>query len=546
MMRPKRSPAVVRHERESCDVENPNHFDSGEPTHTRSKLADMCKKSCISSAIVIGLLLIVWYTAPEIASWKTSGFSGLRLNRKNGEADNQADPEGCKVINTDGNMEDSLSNPRKEMSDHKTGFWKEYNEKYVPELHEQNNGDHEYNSKTFVDRNSYQTTPGQNRRNKQFPYSPFPDFNNVPQEYYYGYPAYNNYLNHRKDYPVNPDQLQRKSYDGKPVYNEEYLHNSFDILSHPESAWQNSDSKIKSPEYSNYRTTHEKIDASVQKVSNALASFQKQQRLDKLGEGQPLQSQVSQKELGLRKDLSVQPGKIQDQSIKNGDVPLNSQQEQQELQQSHTQQHPEEQHHQKDHENTRQSQIKQEQHALNREANNSPHLSVPHQNEAQIEKIKIITEKDIKTQHSMTDDESSFYNDTIRDKSTNNQKEPRTPNIQVNVAKASVKQPKESLVKLRVQPESLAKNVEDWRLPNLYRNQASQPTADDTVDLETKPRVKKIRASQWGSYEPHAKNKNNDDDLEGFPQALLLGCPESGLGGLHVHSIRSSNPFPSK
>ena len=107
------------------------------------------------------------------------------------------------------------------------------------------------------------------------------------------------------------------------------------------------------------------------------------------------------------------------------------------------------------------------------------------------------------------------------------------------MTKASVKQPKEPLVKLRVQPEAAAKNVEDWRLPNSYRNQVSQQTADDIEDVVMKPRVKKIRASQWGNYQYDTQNQNSDVDLERFPQALLIGCPESGLSRLlHLHLFK--------
>ena len=535
MMRHKCSSTMVRQEHEPCDVENPNHSDSREPRHTRN---GMCRKSFICSGIVVGLLLIVWYTTPEIASWKTSGLSGLRLNRKHGEGDHLADPANCKVIGTDGNLENAISDPQKEIHDREGGFWQGYSENNVPGLHGQNNADHEYHSfgeereqsKTFENRNSYQPSPGQYQRNKQLPDNSFPGFNNVPQVYNNRYPAYN----HRKNYPAYHDQPPSNNYDGNTAYYED-LQSSFDIRNRPESLWKNSGNKIKSPEDPIYKAADKQNLGSVTKISNVLESFAKQPNIEKLAESPPLQSQVRKQETGLRKDLPEQPGKIQDLSIQIADVLLNGQQEQEEVQQPQKQQHPEDQHQQQDHRNTHQSQIQQEKHILNREANSSPHLKAPHQNDAEIEKIKIIAQKDIKNQYSNSDDKSSFYDDTAQQKSASNQKRPVTSDPQVKMGKVSVKQPKEPFVKLRVQPESMAKNVEDWRLPNLYRNQVSQPNVDDVADVETKPRVKKIRASQWGSYQHHRKSQNIDVDLEGFPQALLIGCPESGLGSL-IHS----------
>ena len=519
---------MVRQEHESCDIENPNHSDSKEPRHTRNNSTGICRKSFIGLAIIIALLFLVWYTAPEIASLKTSGLSDLRLNRKNGEGDNLS----CKGIDTNEQLGNIASGPQIERHD-EAGSWQGYSENNVPGLHGQNNADHEYNSfgekgiesKTFENKNRYQPPPGHYQRNKQFPV-----FNNVPQEYSNGYPAYNSYLDLRKDYPVYRDQPPRNNQKGKNVYDEEYLQNTFDIPNRPESAWQNTGNKIESPGYPNYKAADEQIPGSATKISNALASFEKQQEIDRLAEGPPIQGQMRKQESEFRKDLSMQPGKIQDLSVQRTDVQQNGQYEKQEVQPPKKQRRPEEQHQQQDHQNTHLSQTQREEHALNKEEISSPDVNVPQQNDVQIKKIKVIAAKDIQNQHSKTGDASSFHDDTVRQKSTS-QKTSHVPDPQVRMAKASAKQPKEPLVKLRVQPDSLTKSVEDWRLPNSYRNQqVSQTTTDDTVDVETKPRVKKIRASQWGSYQHHTKSQNSDVDLGGFPQALLLGCPESGLG----------------
>ena len=100
----------------------------------------------------------------------------------------------------------------------------------------------------------------------------------------------------------------------------------------------------------------------------------------------------------------MQPRKIQDLSIQISDVLLNGQQEQEEVKQPQKQKQPEKQQ-QQEHRNWIQSKIEQEQHTLNRE-HSSPHLSDPQQNDAEIEKMKIITQTDIKNQHKKSDNES--------------------------------------------------------------------------------------------------------------------------------------------
>ena len=564
----------------SYDTENPRLNDLSE-NRSRSRILPRSLKGSVGlGVLIVVLLLAVWYTAPNRNQRMTSSLLGLREetgNRdelrtqeedcENGDADD-AEPSTYPGNNVKQNPEAFPQPGYPQRQENIRGAqrvnpqWQGYNGR--------NQGQGQVQGRaSWRNGNGY---PGQGqgyRQEGQYGNNPGPIYNNVPPVYGNGYPGYNNgYPGNNNGYPAFNNGFQNGQAIPQQILNQGYPQQF--PQNYPAYAWQYNGNL---PQQSNQQVTGQTtntvtngfqgINPDQQGPEKQLVQSQQEQNLQ---QQQPQQLEQVQQELkqqhqqfgtnmqprqqqGL--DLQIQKDLQQQQQPQEASttlptttqevsVTIQQQQQQQQLSQPQPQQQQQLPQQQQQHNHAKQPQIKDTQQDIS-----SLQSKLNPSNSGKSAETATQGSETTGEPKNQTLQPATLKPTDIDTKQNNEQGEvAAVPGNQTPQSKNEDNQPvrikpKEPLVKLRINPESVPVEVDDWRLPHPYRKPENPTLTTDTggvgVDDVRKPKTKKAPASQWGSFHDHIKLENgdvlyNDAGDEDLPKALIMGCPETGVG----------------